>query len=115
MGRFGAPIFMTRSPLYDAIHYHGEPENRPKRTKVANVPKRGNQEELFAHLTFIDEPTLEDFTTLSSLKGGAAFIARVIGLSLGTVQQMKYVGYTARYWHRYLEARSVERARNKVS
>jgi hypothetical protein len=106
---------MNRSPLYDAINYYGEPENRPKKIKVTEILKRKDQQNLFAHLTFIEDPTLEEFTTLSSLKGGAAFISNVLGLSLGTVQQMKYVGYTTRYWHRYLEARRVARAGNNVS
>lgn len=97
---------MSRSPIYDAINMFSEPSVKQLRKKIV-VPKtdRANKA-LFEHLTFINEPRLEDFIMLSSMNGGAAFIAKVLNLSLGTVQQMKYAGYTQRYYKRYLEARA---------
>lgn len=104
---------MAYSPLYSAVNMFGESECTRKKLKAKPVADRTDRK-LFAHLTFIEDPTLEEFTTLSSLNGGAAYISNVLGLSLGTVQQMKYSGYTTRYWKRYLEARQIAKRRDNL-
>lgn len=95
---------MSRSPIYDAIHMFSEPSAKVLCKKVVIPKTRRADKELFARLAMLKTPSLEEFIELSTLNGGAAVIAKVLGLSLGTVQQMKYVGYTTRYWIRYVEA-----------
>lgn len=97
---------MSRSPIYDAIYMFAEPDVKTLRKKV-HIPKTNRADKkLFAHLTSLDAPSLEEFIMLSTLNGGAAAISAELNLSLGTVQQMKYAGYTKSYWKRYVEARA---------